>query len=164
MQQLEKWPNDWDLHIIQAFNSYFSTKDDIDISFTDASINSDKIVGESFEFDNSRISLGLRIRDKQYGATLKLDTDGYVIGELFYVLDTVCQEEQTGIYGANMFTVIPDYIFTLYSNDVLNLAKTIEEEIWNDYWRRDNGNDGRDDFDFPVSPVDSNCDVPISTF
>lgn len=152
---LEKWPKDWEFHVIRGFKAYFSIKEDINIAFVDAKIDTNKIVGATFNIDNSNIRLGFKIKDKSYGANLKIDNDNFIIGELFYIVDRIYDQHETGIWGTRMSTVIPDYIFTLYTDNVLSLAKQIEEEIWNDYWKRGNGNDDGEDSNSPLIPTGS---------
>lgn len=160
---IEKWPKDWEFHIIRGLKSYFGTEESIGIAFVDARIHTDKIVGATFDVDNSTIRLGFKIREKSYGATLKIDQDNYMIGDLFYVLDRIYDDsKETGIWGTKLSTIIPDYIFALYADNILSLAKQIEEEITNDYWKRGNDNDDDgDDSNIPIIPTGSFEKTPV---
>jgi hypothetical protein len=148
MTEKEKWQD----NIVKAFKSYFSTKDDHGVALECSNILIKQIVTAEIVMDNSLLELGFSLNGHKYLTYIVFSDDSYIMGEIYYVWEKI--SEDTGIYCTQRQKVVSEYTDSFCEDELLLAAKSIEEKIWRDYWKR-NGGGGND----PIVP-----DVPVGSF
>lgn len=165
---LKDWPLDWEIHIARAFRAYFQDKDDSqEVAFDASVIDSQNLFSADYNIDKSSVKIYLKLKDLRWHVAITFDEN--IIANLSYVL-ALCkvneEAEKLGIHiypSGKIYRFIGTHVKSFVEDNILTLIKGIEQEIWDDYWKRSNDGEDPEKNPKPITPVNSTCGSPVAT-
>jgi len=138
--KLKPWPENWMLHLMYSFKSYFRVEgdDNLDISLHSISPMTSILNVNDIAIDNSVLRAGFVLKEKLY-AMAAFRSDSLKINIVLFA--------KTTNHWRNIF------INSYEEKTPIDVIKDIENGIWKDYW--DNNNGGDEEPISPMSPIDS---------
>ena len=147
MTSNQKWPNNWEHHVLQYCNFYFSDKD---IKYKDIQCRKDTLF----------VSLKFQIGDLHYVVSINHNEDHHFSCNIFYkkLLQLPFKPDKLHPLGiSDKELMLLDDVAGLggFSLTVVEIMEFAEQAMWDDYNRRkgnDWDNDDDDGEDSPIKP------------